>query len=191
MSEVGQELMEPDQDTPAFLQKRRYRITYQCARCGHEWSRVTSKLDGKDPPCPVAACREGAMEEEIMRRAEKLAQMLAEQRAPAQIGNNVQTKAIDETARIVMADHNLTDLKDNIRPGESMAPRLPPAQQAAADGFFSAGAAAGSKQAKMLNRLGQRAISGAFRSTALNPTALIGGKLGEAALHKVGEERVK
>lgn len=179
--------MEPD----GYLQPRRYRESFCCDRCGHEWSRITTKPGGKEPPCPLKACKEAALEEEINLRAENMARILLEQRAPGVIGNNVQNKAIDTTAEIVMQDHHLTDLRDNIRPGESMAPKLPGPQQAAADNFFSAGAAAGSRQAKMMSRLGQRAIAGAFRSTALNPATIVGGTPGETPLRVVGQERLK
>lgn len=184
MSEVGLEHLEPE----GYLQPRRYRIHYMCARCGHEWSRTTTKLDGKDPPCPVRACRDAALEEEIERRAENLALMLAERRAPAQVGNNVTNRAIDTTADIVMTDNHLTDIKDNIREGEAMAPKLPAPMQRMADGMFTGGALAdryGTRQARKMHLLGQRAIAGSFRSMSVNPAQVIPGSTGQPALRKV------
>ena len=100
-------------------------------------------------------------------------QMLAEGQGPSQIGNKIVVKAVDETAKIVMEDYNMTNLKDNIRHGESVAPKLPGQQQALADNYFGGGGlrAAGisSKQAQAL---GRRAIAGAFRNTALNPGSI-------------------
>lgn len=184
MSEVRLEPMEPD----GYLAPRRYKIFYMCARCGHEWSRVSTKLDGKDPPCPVKACRDAALEEEIERRAENLAQMLAERRAPAQIGNNQLNKALDTTADIVMADQKLTNLQDNLREGDSMAPKLPAPMQRMADGMFTGGALAdryGTRQAKRMSVLGQRAIAGSFRQMSVNPAQVIPGSSGQPALRKV------
>lgn len=63
----------------------------------------------------------------------------ASNRAPGIIGTNVHVKAIDETAKIVMEDYGHTDMRDDVRPGETMAPKLPPAQQAAADNYFGGG----------------------------------------------------
>lgn len=184
MSEVGLEPLEPE----GYLQPRRYKIHYACARCGHEWSRTTTKLDSRDPPCPVKRCRDEALEEEIERRAENLAMMLAERRGPAQVGNNATVRAIDTTADIVMTDQKLTNLQDNIREGDHMAPKLPPPMQRMADGMFTGGALAdrfGSRRAKQMHALGQRAIAGAFRSTSVNPAQVIPGSAGEPAFRKV------
>lgn len=63
----------------------------------------------------------------------------ASNRAPGIIGGNVQIKAIDETAKIVMEDYGYTNLRDDVRPTETMTPKLPPAQQAAADNYFGGG----------------------------------------------------
>lgn len=196
MRETGLETLEPDR----YLGPRRYRITFCCERCGHEWKKVVTKLDGKDPPCPVEACRDAAIEADIMERAERMAKMLFEQRAPAQIGNNVQNRAIDVTADVVMSDYGLTDLKDNIRPGEAMAPKLPGVMQQQADGFFGASGGipqdqtntqAGRRRAAMLNRLARGAINGQFRATALNPDAVVGGQKGEAPLRMIGTEKLR
>ena len=110
--------------------------------------------------------------------------MLEEQRAPGLIGASVMVKAVDATAEIVMQDYKLTDLKDNVRAGESIAPKLPPAQQALADGMFGGGThglqvkdpqtgQVRSLQAERMNRLGQRAIAGHFRASAVPPNAII------------------
>lgn len=184
MSEIGLDHLEPE----GYLQPRRYRITYRCERCAHEWSRTTTKLDGKDPPCPVRTCRDAALEEEIERRAENLAKMLAEQRAPGRIGDKPFVKAMDTTADIVMADNKMTNLQDHLREGDSMAPKLPGPMQRMADGMFNGGALAdrhGSRKARQMHVLGQRAMAGAFRHMAANPAALVPGSSGQPALRKV------
>ena len=171
--DVGMEEMEPD----GYLQPKRYRITCRCGRCGHEYSRITTRVTEKNPPCPRKKCKEAALKERIQIEAENLAQILAEQRAPAQIGDKVVVKAIDQTAEIVMKDYGMTNLKDNIRHGENMAPKLDnPKMQAAADNFFGGDAAAkraGISPAQM-QRLGRRAIAGAYRNVAVTPAEVMG-----------------
>ena len=48
----------------------------------------------------------------------------------------MRNKAVDTTANIVMEDYKLTDLKDNVRAGETMAPKLAPVLQEKADNMF-------------------------------------------------------
>jgi hypothetical protein len=189
---LDRETLGPDPDE--FMGKTRYKITYQCERCGHKWSRVTTKLGGKDPACPVKSCQDEAMEEEIERRALRLAEMLESRRAPAQIGNKPIVAQIDRTAQIVMEDHGLTDLKDNIREGESMAPSLPSDQQRKVDGFFGGNNVPSLQGAthreRQMKALGRKAIAGAFKDVAINPNAVLGGKQGESPLRSVGVERL-
>ncbi len=123
------------------MQPRRVRVTYQCAKCRTTFTRVCKALPKIDPPCPNKSCAEAGEIEALRRQVENLTRMLEEQRPPAQIGANARVKAIDATANIVMEDHKMTDLKDSIREGEIMAPKLPPAAQAAADNYFGGGKA--------------------------------------------------
>ncbi len=184
---IGCETMDPD--PKEFLGKRRYKITCRCLRCGKEYSYVASNVVGPDRPCPKKACVKAALEADFAIREANLRKMLEEQRAPGHIGENVQVKAIDATAEIVMQDHKLTNLKDNIRPGESMAPKLPPQQQKAADNFFSGGPKRmNPKQAELLKR---RAVAGAFRGMAINPAQVLPRSSGESPLRIVGTERLK
>ncbi len=168
------EVLEPD----GYLQPRRYRITYQCDLCGHSWSRTTTKLSGRDPPCPNPVCKEARYQADVRREALNMAQIIAEQRAPGHIGDNPVVKQIDTTAQIVMEDHHMTDLKDNVREGDTMAPPLPTVgasgmkMKDVADGFFGGGDAmkrAGmGRQAELL---GRQAIAGHFASMAARPAA--------------------
>lgn len=180
------ETLPPD----GYLTPRRYKVTAVCNICGGEFHWITTKLDGKDRPCPKRACKDAVLEAEVERRARNLAKMLEEQRAPAQIGKNKRTKAIDATANIVMEDHHMTNLNDNIRPGEAMAPKLAPHLQKQADGFFGGGAAAGgnSAMARRMNQLGQRALAGAYRGRAVTPGQLFQGEAGTPALRPMRTE---
>jgi hypothetical protein len=157
----------------SFLEPTKYKIRYQCELCGHEYSRTYKAVPIKDPPCPSKSCLAKQELASLKKQIENLQRMVEEGRGPGQIGDKVVVKAVDETARIVMEDYKMTDLKDNIRHGESVAPKLPGQQQTLADNYFGGGGlrAAGinSKQAEAL---GRRAIAGAFRNTSLNPGSI-------------------
>lgn len=110
--------------------------------------------------------------------------MLAEQRGPAMVGGNPVVQAVDKTAGIVMQDYGMTDLKDNIREGESMAPKLPAVQQKQADNYFG-GQKDGKAldfgtnkmrtvQSRHLEQIGKNAVlRGAYRNMAVPPIAVI------------------
>jgi len=185
------ETLEPE----GYLQPRKVRVHFRCGDCGHEWSRVYKSVPSRDPPCPNKTCSEASELATLRRENENLRRMLEEGRAPAQIGKNPTVKAVDTTAEIVMQDYGLTDLRDNVRQGESVAPKLPPQQQKQADSYFSpeAGRAAGmnKRQAELLKR---RAIAGAFRNMAVAPTAIMpaGARApGQPALVRVGTQPLK
>jgi len=188
-SYVGSEVLPSE----GYLQPRMYLITCVCDRCGNEFSWKAKTPGGKDRPCPRKACKDAIHEERVMREAQNLARMLDEQRAPGHIGDKVIVKAIDATAGMVMKDYGLTDLKDNIRPGESMAPKLPGPMQQAADNMFSpqkaleGRAGLNSRQAKLL---GRRAMAGAFRNMAVSPASVVRGNQGESPLRMVRTERI-
>lgn len=187
---VGVDTLPPD----GYLQPRRFRICYRCLRCGHEYSRVTTKLDKRDPPCPRVQCRAEAIAEQRAAADENLRTMLEEQQPPAQVGHRTIVRAIDATAKIAMEDYGLTDLKDNIREGETMAPKLPPDKQRAADSFFSGAEVArqvGPRAQRRINALGQRAIAGAFRNMAVDPARVMPGNSGEQVLRMVRKENYK
>ena len=114
---LGQDELPPD----GFLQPKRYRVSYHCVRCGHDFSRIVTRLDRKDPPCPRKVCKEIIAQEVAEQDEARLLQMMEERRAPAQVGHRTGVKAIDLTAEIVMEDFQMTDLKDNTRSGDSMA----------------------------------------------------------------------
>ena len=82
-----------------------------------------------------------------------------------------------------MQDYKLTDLRDNIRPGESMVPKLPGKMQSAADNFFGGGNLNGGSRS--MNALARRALAGAYKGSAVAPTDIFPGQRGESALRKV------
>jgi hypothetical protein len=93
-------------------------------------------------------------------------------------GSITKNRCVDKTADIVMTDYGMTNLKDNVRVGENMAPKLAPHLQGAADNMF------GGKSRNMkldTAKLARRAMSGAMRDpkSYVDPVA---------ALHK-GESR--
>ena len=182
---VGSADLPPDR----YLGPTRYRIRYRCARCGKEWSRVTTKVSSKDPPCPKLDCREALIAEAEERGARRMQKMLEERLAPAQVGASNAVKAVDVTAEIVMKDHKMTDLADNLREGDIAAPKLPPQMQAAVDGFFTGDAVRkrSGLSKKSMDLIGKRALAGAYRNMALNPGNIIPGTRGEPALRSVGK----
>ena len=173
-------------EAESFLGPRMKKITFECGKCGHIWTRKYKAEPKNDPPCPSKSCSKNAELEDLRKQVANLTAMLTSGQAPATIGNNTRVKAIDETAKIVMEDQNMTNLKDNIRMGETMAPPLPPAQQKRADNLFAAAAPAGgvpvlnanggpqrSVSAKRLQAIGQRAIAGSYRGNSVTPTSVL------------------
>jgi predicted nucleic acid-binding Zn ribbon protein len=72
-------------------------------------------------------------------------------------------RAVDATAKMTMETYGMTDINmgSNMRPGDICTPKLPPAQQAMADGMFNH---AKSPMAKNINMaaIGKKAIAGAY-----------------------------
>lgn len=135
-------------EIPAHLIPKRYRIKCECLRCGHAYAKEVSEKhyheiirgDRQDPPCTRKACKEAALKDEIERKAINMAAIISSQKAPGHVGS-ILAKACDLTARIVMEDHKLTDMRDDNRVGETSVPKLPSHQQSRVDGFFGAGRA--------------------------------------------------
>ncbi|MDE2096580.1 MAG: hypothetical protein KGL39_04980 [Patescibacteria group bacterium] len=160
-----------------FMEPKKKRITFECAKCGHVFTRTFKAEPKHDPKCPSKTCGDSDRIADMQRQIANLTAMLADGRGPAHIGDNVKVKAVDKTAEIVMADHKLTDLRDGVRPGETMAPKLPVPMQNAADNFFSGGAKAlgtgDTMRSRQMKALGQRALAGAFRQGAIAPNMVL------------------
>lgn len=84
-------------------------------------------------------------------------------RAPAAIGMSTMTRAIDETAKITMEDHGLTDLRSDVRQGETMTPKLAPALQKQADAVF------GGQSRKTLRGVNPAVLRARINAGALQP----------------------
>jgi hypothetical protein len=126
------------------------KVTLRCIPCGHKYTRVLPSEDAPDPPCPACDKREKVRGMDF-----------STGRAPAVVGMSTSVKAIDQTAEIVMQDHGMTDLKSNVREGETSAPPLAPQLQKMADGFFGGGRR---KNPMIPNAamLGRRALAGSY-----------------------------
>lgn len=189
-----------------WLDPHRFKVRYQCARCGRKFSRTYEVIPKNDPPCPNRACVAAVAAEiklaEKDREIEYLRRLVEENNpGPALVGMKNSVRAVDETAKIVMEDYGMTNLKDNIREGESVAPQLPPQQQKVADSYFGGGDAnvpviGDSRQKtmrqKQMHRLGRMAIAGAFRNMAVAPTAVVPNAVaGQPALTVVRTEQLR
>lgn len=140
-----------------------WRNKFNCRFCGHAW-----KSPRFDTKAEADAAYEAAGGAEIecpnctkVLKARGIDLSLGT--APASIGQNVGIKAIDETAKIVMQDYGMTDLRTDVRPHETAAPKLAPALQQQADNFF---VGRGKRHPQLRTQpaaLGAAAIRGAFR----------------------------
>jgi len=154
----------------------KYKVTFKCEHCAHVFVKVLKSLDAPDPACPNLACpgphfnradRCSAPAEVIPDPVQVMSDKMDWEagKAPSVGGSNI-AKAVDYTAEVVMQDHGMTDLKDNVRTGETMAPRLTPKLQTAADNFFSPGKKqqrGGMLQGINTAQIARRAMGGAYR----------------------------
>ncbi len=132
---------------------KKYKIIYKCNSCKHQFNRISASIPKKDPPCPKCKSKKKIKENGIITSDShpnhftengNIDAMIASGKAPGVGGSNI-GKAVDLTADIVMKDYGLTDLKDKMKPGETMAPKLAPTQQAMAETMF------GKKDNKMMS----------------------------------------
>lgn len=77
--------------------------------------------------------------EESAKQEQNVAVMIETGQTPGHVGANNLVKAIDMTANIVMEDHQMSDLKDNTRTGDSMVPGLTLRQQKMSENFWGGG----------------------------------------------------
>lgn len=150
---------------------KKYHITWRCNGCN-----VVGEIysDTMEDPEFCAKCQR------------KIGRLRIEAAAKSPRNNVIRpggnfTKAMDMTADIVMKDFGMTDMKDDFRPGESCAPKLPPSQQARADAFFSAGR--GQRRGQLppnAAMMGKAAIKGAYARPTIDPIAAV-----HSAKHKI------
>lgn len=153
-----------------------YEVTCRCRYCGTVHTGIIKRKKDPNPPCPNVECSAASYQppsgrlysmETMGSAAVPFEFDPASGKAPSQGGTISLNKAIDATAEITMQMHGLTDLKDNIRMGDTMAPKLPPNQQQRADSFF----APTQMKQRSNNRmdpglLARRAMAGAFSPQA-------------------------
>lgn len=104
-------------------------VTYRCKGCGVKF-RSTVYDGDPDPACPNLEC--STVQTSVGFDP-------GGGRAPS-VGGSLGVRAFDTATSIVMEDQGLTNLSDAGRAGDSMAPKLPIAQQRVADAMFDAGA---------------------------------------------------
>lgn len=180
----------------------KYKVELRCKdwRCKHKFSRTMYADDEEhlasmpNPPCPK--CKKKLQRKDATEEAQAaLPIMPMEQwleqggKGPGINGQSNLVKAIDMAAEITMKDYNLTNLKDNIRPGETMAPRLPVQQQSLADNFFAPASnpAFTARQKRRVQMLGQNAIKGAYRNMAVDVKSVLPDS--RVAMHSTGGRR--
>jgi hypothetical protein len=144
-----------------------YRITLRCTDCGHKWRRTVESPDEADPPCP---CCE--------RRPVNIGLDVSAGIAPS-IGGNPANKAMDFTLETVAQEYGFTDLRTDARDGETMTPKLPPAQQAAADAMFNPTlrkktmGSNGNRLGAKLGAMAANAMAGGYSAPAHDPVAAL------------------
>jgi len=170
----------------------RFQLKLRCTDCGTRYKRVVEVADDQnvsdvpDPPCPTCS---------KVHKTKVPAFKFGTGKAPA-VGGSLVVKAVDTTAQIVMEDHGMTDLRSDVREGESMAPKLPPRQQAMADNFF----ARPKNQRRMRGGIFdlppravmQSAVNGRFQTPdTINPIAIHHARRESAPVRIVGGDGVK
>lgn len=143
----------------------KYQHFFRCRGCGDRFSVMRLTADPakvKVPRCPKKRCTGRVRESHVP----DIGMDVAAGVAPAQVGA-IQVRALDTAMNITMADHGMTDLSDDFRPGAVTAPRLRPDLQAKADAFFSPAKKQGPRQ-------GRVDLSGMFgdRATAAQPNGV-------------------
>jgi hypothetical protein len=150
----------------------RFQITIRCTICDHRYKRTMEAPDESaleelpDPPCP-----------QCKKVAERRVFDYQSGKAPGVIGAPV-TKAIDYAMEGIAQDYGMTDIRDNVKEGESAAPKLPPRQQVMADNFFARpkgrrGAQMGGLFSMPTRAVMAAAVNGRFNSPdTANPIAM-------------------
>lgn len=141
------------------MEKQKFRITCKCD-CGNVFKLITKNKDvtaarcsmckakkrmtrlvrmGDGPVSDADLIQEKAIKK-LMETPEFQQRLLSKLMSPTPETSRNNIKAVDATADIVMQDYKIGDLPDRgLRTGDTMTPKLPPAQQAQADNFFGGG----------------------------------------------------
>lgn len=117
-----------------------FETKYNCDECDHTFYRVTDndprKKGGRPPSCPECKKQEVAAKSQMkvngdikpqneQQKNEAIKEIIQSKKFPSSGSGNF-TKAMDETARIVMEDYKMTDLNDHLREGDNMVAKLRP-----------------------------------------------------------------
>jgi hypothetical protein len=178
----------------------KYQLVLRCRACQHKYKRIVTAENEEavaaipDPPCPK--CAKKTRRTDVMETASAPLPFdgidLTRQRAPGIVGANTMVKAVDKTAEIVMADHHLSDLKTNVRQGDTVAPPLPPHQQKMADNFFNSSKAATgparTMRQKQMQAAIRRTLAGGNRAMSVDVKGILPDK--RVALRKIGVEEI-
>lgn len=120
-----------------------YKASYRCKDCNHNFSRVTKNFPKKEPNCPKCKKNDrlkwgGTVSDTTHDMSPTVMQggTPDNPQKTFSMGKSNFTKAMDTTAEIVMQDYNLTNLQDNLRAGDSMAPKLTPELERKVDDVF-------------------------------------------------------
>jgi hypothetical protein len=168
----------------------RFQLTIRCTICGTRYKGVVKVPDEAaldllpDPPCPT--CK---------RKARRKKFDYVSQVAPAVVGS-LRVRAVDQTAEIVMTDHQMTDLRSDVREGETMAPKLPPRLQAMADNMFARPRQQRQQRGGIFDlpprAVMQAAVSGRFNTRdTVNPVAIQHARKDSAPVHIIAGDGVR
>lgn len=117
-----------------------YETKYCCDSCNHIFYKITDydprKKGGRAPACTECKKKKVATKSQIKVRGDvkpqteetksaKINDIIEAKKFPSSGKSNF-TKAMDETAKIVMEDYGMTNLNDNLREGDNMVPKLRP-----------------------------------------------------------------
>lgn len=119
-----------------------YKSSYKCSDCKSTFEKITKSFPKKDPSCPTCKrankvnFKSSVSDKTHNLDADSRVQEMIAARQPPSLGKSNFTKAMDATAEIVMSDYGLTNLQDNLRAGDSMAPKLAPHLEQQVDQVF-------------------------------------------------------
>jgi hypothetical protein len=111
----------------------RFRHFFRCRTCANRFyvERLTADpTKVKTPRCPRKSCGGKARESHVA----DIGMDVSSGRAPGL--TTVQAQAFDLAHKWQMEEQKVTNIRDNVRPGESSAPPLEPRLQSMADGFW-------------------------------------------------------
>lgn len=118
-------------------ERQRYRHFFRCRMCANRFhvDRLTADSSKvKAPRCPRKSCGGKSRES----HTPDVGMDVAAGKAPGHIGHD-QVRAYDMALEMTAQDHQMGDLKDRPRPGETSVPALRPDLQKQADNFWSGG----------------------------------------------------